>query len=121
MQTPDKYVETKRAEPYVSVRLCFRVTVHSTQTGAVVRVGPVQHLAFVEGEETLPEEYDGHHICVYLTEEGGRRHHWLSAKKLYLTDSTNGVRCFSLWNRMRETINFGRCMACPAGPRFPCA
>ena len=39
-------------------------------TAAVVRVGPVQHLAFVEGEEALPEEYDGHHICVYLTEEG---------------------------------------------------
>lgn len=37
---------------------------------AVVRVGPVQYLAFVEGEEALPEEYDGHHICVYLTEEG---------------------------------------------------
>eukprot|EP00752_Nemacystus_decipiens_P014340 g12758.t1 len=42
----------------------------SATTGAVVRVGPVQHLAFVEGEEALPEEYDGHHICVYLTEEG---------------------------------------------------
>lgn len=41
------------------------------QMGAVVRVGPVQYLAFVEGEEPLPEEYDGHHICVYLTEEGG--------------------------------------------------
>lgn len=37
--------------------------------GAVVRVGPVQHLAFVEGREALPE-YDGHHICVYLTDEG---------------------------------------------------
>lgn len=44
------------------------------QTGAVVRVGPVQHLAFVEGEEAMPEEYDGHHICVYLTEEGGRHY-----------------------------------------------
>ena len=37
--------------------------------GTVVRVGPVQQLAFVEGVEALPE-YDGHHICVYLTDEG---------------------------------------------------
>lgn len=40
---------------------------------AIVRVGPVQHLEFVEeGDETLqaPDEYDGHHICIYLSEEG---------------------------------------------------
>ncbi|CAM9591845.1 unnamed protein product [Ectocarpus sp. 4 AP-2014] len=44
-------------------------------TTAVVRVGPVQHLAFVEEEDEtlLPQEYDGHHICVYLPEEGFRR------------------------------------------------
>lgn len=42
-------------------------------TAAVVRVGPVQHLAFVEEEDEalLQQEYDGHHICVYLPEEGG--------------------------------------------------
>lgn len=40
--------------------------------GTVVRVGPVQRLAFVEGREALPE-YDGHHICVYLTDEGDGR------------------------------------------------
>ncbi|CAM9301452.1 unnamed protein product [Ectocarpus fasciculatus] len=42
---------------------------------AVVRVGPVQHLVFVEEEDEalLPQEYDGHHICVYLPEEGFRR------------------------------------------------
>lgn len=44
-------------------------TEEATVRGAVVRVGPVQHLAFVEDEEELPE-YDGHHICVYLSEEG---------------------------------------------------
>lgn len=43
--------------------------------GTVVRVGPVQQLAFVEGEETLPE-YDGHHICVYLSDEGDDRGEW---------------------------------------------
>ncbi|CBJ27429.1 conserved unknown protein [Ectocarpus siliculosus] len=44
-------------------------------TAAVVRVGPVQHLAFVEEEDEalLQQEYDGHHICVYLPEEGFRR------------------------------------------------
>ncbi|CAN0178212.1 unnamed protein product [Discosporangium mesarthrocarpum] len=38
---------------------------------ALVRAGPVQHLGFQElGEgEGMPEEYDGHHICVYLTRE----------------------------------------------------
>eukprot|EP00904_Undaria_pinnatifida_P007651 jgi/Undpi1/4015/HiC_scaffold_16.g07383.m1 len=41
-------------------------------SGAVVRVGPVQKLVFVEGPEAL-SEYDGHHICVYLTDEGFRR------------------------------------------------
>ncbi|CAM9589596.1 unnamed protein product [Ascophyllum nodosum] len=40
--------------------------------GAFVRVGPVQHLGFVEAEEALPE-YDGHHICLYMTDEGFRR------------------------------------------------
>lgn len=38
--------------------------------GVVVRVGPAQHLGFLEGDEALPE-YDGHHICVYLSDEGG--------------------------------------------------
>ena len=41
-------------------------------SGAVVRVGPVQKLVFVEGPEAL-SEYDGHHICVYLTDEGDGR------------------------------------------------
>ncbi|CAN0211131.1 unnamed protein product, partial [Hapterophycus canaliculatus] len=47
-----------------------------TRAAAVVRVGPVQHLAFVEEEDKAlhaPAEYDGHHICVYLSEEGFRR------------------------------------------------
>lgn len=37
--------------------------------GVLVRVGPTQHLGFLESGETLPE-YDGHHICVYLGDEG---------------------------------------------------
>eukprot|EP00904_Undaria_pinnatifida_P007652 jgi/Undpi1/4016/HiC_scaffold_16.g07384.m1 len=41
-------------------------------SGVVVRVGPVQKLVFVE-EPEAPPEYDGHHICVYLTDEGFRR------------------------------------------------
>lgn len=45
----------------------------STQTaGTVVRAGPVQQLEFVEEPAPLPE-YDGHHICVYLTVEGEDR------------------------------------------------
>ena len=43
---------------------------HGPMTGgAFVRVGPVQHLGFVEAEEMLPE-YDGHHICLYMTDKG---------------------------------------------------
>lgn len=39
------------------------------EVGALVRVGPAQHLGFFEHEEALPE-WDGHHICVYLSDEG---------------------------------------------------
>lgn len=41
--------------------------------GAVVRVGPAQHLGFFESDETLPP-WDGHHVCVYLSDEGRRQH-----------------------------------------------
>lgn len=37
--------------------------------GAVIRVGPVQKLEFVE-EKTAKGNHDGHHICVYVTPEG---------------------------------------------------
>lgn len=43
------------------------------RAGVVVRVGPAQHLGFWEpaaGEEDVLPEYDGHHICVYLSDEG---------------------------------------------------
>ncbi|CAM9372188.1 unnamed protein product [Pylaiella littoralis] len=51
---------------------------------AVVRVGPVQYLAFVErGGGAPPKEYDGHHVCVYLSEEGFR-HSFVEAERLGL-------------------------------------
>ncbi|CAM9145366.1 unnamed protein product [Scytosiphon promiscuus] len=53
-----------------------RGTGAAAAAAAVVRVGPVQHLEFIEEADAAlhaPEEYDGHHICVYLSEEGFRR------------------------------------------------
>lgn len=76
------------------------------QVGAVVRVGPVQYLAFVEGEEALPEEYDGHHICVYLTEEGGW-HDWLSVKNRAPLGSTKFVPAVSSSRYRRKSPRLG--------------
>lgn len=58
----------------------------------VVRVGPVQHLAFVEGEGALPD-YDGHHICLYLTEEGdlARAERGLGRRTLFAPTSLQQV------------------------------
>ncbi|CAM9209747.1 unnamed protein product [Choristocarpus tenellus] len=41
------------------------------RVGALVRTGPSQHLGFFEVEEgeEAPSSYDGHHVCLYLTEE----------------------------------------------------
>lgn len=36
--------------------------------GVLVRTGPTQHIGFFESED-IPE-YDGHHFCMYLSDEG---------------------------------------------------
>lgn len=70
-----------------------------------MRVGPVQHLAFVEGDEALPEEYDGHHICVYLTEEGGRQYSQRKFVYSIVTRKVYTLMSFSVMGARRQGSN----------------